>query len=278
MAGRLILCGTPLGNLGDAPPRLAEALSKADCIYAEDTRRSGRLLEALGVRPRRLRSYFAGNESARTAELAGRLGAGETVALLSDAGTPGVSDPGLSAVRAARQQGSQVTVIPGPSAVTAALAVSGMPTNRFAFEGFLPRSGERRARRIRAVASSAETVVLFSSPHRLVDDLSNLAEAGLGDRSLSVARELTKLHEETWLGTVSEALGEWTARSPRGEFTLVLAGRGRIRESLPIGEATEAVERLTAHGLPTSAAVREVSRLTGVPRRDLYESAHGGKA
>lgn len=278
MAGRLILCGTPLGNLGDAPPRLAEALSKADCIYAEDTRRSGRLLEALGVRPRRLRSYFAGNESARTAELAGRLAAGETVALLSDAGTPGVSDPGLSAVRAASQQGSQVTVIPGPSAVTAALAVSGLPANRFSFEGFLPRSGERRARRIRAVASSAETVVLFSSPHRLVDDLSDLAGAGLGDRSLSVARELTKLHEETWLGTVSEALGEWTARPPRGEFTLVLAGAGRMRESLPIGEATEAVERLVAQGLPTSAAVREVSRLTGVPRRDLYESAHGGKA
>ncbi|MDE0132250.1 MAG: 16S rRNA (cytidine(1402)-2'-O)-methyltransferase [bacterium] len=277
MAGRLILCGTPLGNLGDAPPRLAEALSKADCIYAEDTRRSGRLLDALGVRPRRLRSYYAGNESSRTPELAGRLAAGETVALVTDAGTPGISDPGLSAVRAARHQGSQVTVIPGPSAVTAALAVSGLPANRFSFEGFLPRSGEKRARRIRAVASAAETVVLFSSPHRLVEDLSDLARAGLGDRSVSVARELSKLHEEIWLGSVSEALGEWTARPPRGEFTLVLAGGGQMTESLPLSEATEAVERLVAQGLSTSAAVREVSRLTGVPRRDLYESAHGGK-
>ncbi|MYD41992.1 MAG: 16S rRNA (cytidine(1402)-2'-O)-methyltransferase [Acidimicrobiia bacterium] len=277
VAGLLILCGTPLGNLGDAPPRLAEALSKADCIYAEDTRRSGRLLDALGVRPRRLRSYFAGNESARTAELAGRLAAGDTVALLTDAGTPGISDPGLSAVRAALRQGTQVTVIPGPSAVTAALAVSGLPANRFSFEGFLPRSGERRARRIRAVASSTETVVLFSSPHRLVDDLSDLAGAGLGDRSVSVARELSKLHEEIWRGSVSEALAGWTARPPRGEFTLVLAGCGQVTESLPMSEATEAVGRLVAEGLSTSAAVREVSRLTGVPRRDLYESAHGNR-
>lgn len=277
MAGLLILCGTPLGNLGDAPPRLAEALSEADCVYAEDTRRSGRLLDALGVRPRRLRSYFAGNESSRTAEVAGRLAAGETVALVSDAGMPGIADPGLSAVRAARHQGSRVTVIPGPSAVTAALAVSGLPASRFSFEGFLPRSGERRARRIRSVASSAETVVLFSSPHRLVDDLSDLLQAGLGDRSVSVVRELSKLHEEIWLGTVAVALGEWTVRPPRGEFTLVLAGRGQMTDPLPLNEATEAVERLVAEGLSTSSAVREVSRLTGVPRRDLYESVHGGK-
>lgn len=277
VAGLLILCGTPLGNLGDAPPRLKEALSKADCIYAEDTRRSGRLLDALGVRPARLRSYFVGNESSRTAELAGRLAAGETVALVSDAGVPGISDPGLSAVRAARVQGAQVTVIPGPSAVTAALAVSGLPANRFSFEGFLPRSGERRARRIREVASSAETVVLFSSPHRLVEDLADLARAGLGDRAVSVARELSKLHEEVWTGTVSEAIEEWTARPPRGEFTLVVAGRRGTTESLPMSEATEAVERLVAGGLSASMAVREVSRLTGVSRRRLYESAHGGK-
>jgi len=277
VAGLLILCGTPLGNLGDAPPRLAEALSEADCIYAEDTRRSGRLLDALGVRPRRLRSFFAGNESSRTVEVAGRLAAGETVALVTDAGMPGISDPGLSAVRAARDQGSRVTVIPGPSAVTAALAVSGLPASRFSFEGFLPRSGQRRARRIRAAASSAETVVLFSAPHRLVDDLSDLVQAGLGERFLSVARELSKLHEEIWQGTVSEALGEWTVRPPRGEFTLVLAGGEQMTGSLPLNEATEAVERLVVEGLSTSSAVREISRLTGVPRRDLYESVHGGK-
>ena len=180
MAGVLILCSTPLGNLGDAPPRLAEALSGADCVYAEDTRRSARLLAALGVEPRRLRSFFVGNEASRTGELAGRLAAGETVALVTDAGVSGISDPGLSAVRAAHAQGAQVTIIPGPSAVTAALAVSGLPANRFSFEGFLPRSGEKRSRRVQAVASSAETVVLFSSPHRLLDDLSDLVERGPG--------------------------------------------------------------------------------------------------
>ena len=278
MAGVLILCSTPLGNLGDAPPRLAEALSGADCVYAEDTRRSARLLDALGVGPRRLRSFFVGNEASRTGELAGRLAAGETVALLTDAGVPGISDPGLSAVRAAHAQGAQVTIIPGPSAVTAALAVSGLPANRFSFEGFLPRSGEKRARRVQAVASSAETVVLFSSPHRLLDDLSDLVDAGLADRPVSVARELSKLHEEVWRGTVSGARDEWATRPPRGEFTLVIApGRERGKNPLPeqMKGATEAVERLVAEGLSTSAAVREVSRLTGISRRDLYQSAHG---
>ncbi len=277
MAGVLILCSTPLGNLGDAPPRLAEALSGADCVYAEDTRRSARLLDVLGVEPRGLRSFFTGNEASRTGEVAGRLAAGETVALMTDAGVPGISDPGLSAVRAAHAQGAQVTIIPGPSAVTTALAVSGLPANRFSFEGFLPRSGEKRSRRIRAVAASTETVVLFSSPHRLLDDLSDLADAGLADRPLSVARELSKLHEEVWRGTVSGARSEWATRPPRGEFTLVIASGGERREDPPpeqMKEATEAVERLVAEGLSTSAAVREVSRLTGISRRDLYQRAH----
>ncbi len=277
MAGVLILCSTPLGNLGDAPPRLAEALSGADCVYAEDTRRSARLLDVLGVEPRGLRSFFTGNEASRTGEVAGRLAAGETVALMTDAGVPGISDPGLSAVRAAHAQGAQVTIIPGPSAVTTALAVSGLPANRFSFEGFLPRSGEKRSRRIRAVAASTETVVLFSSPHRLLDDLSDLADAGLADRPLSVARELSKLHEEVWRGTVSGARREWATRPPRGEFTLVIASGGERREDPPpeqMKEATEAVERLVAEGLSTSAAVREVSRLTGISRRDLYQRAH----
>ena len=278
MAGVLILCGTPLGNLGDAPPRLAEALSIADCVYAEDTRRSGRLLDALGVESRRLRSFFAGNEASRTGELAERLAAGETVALMTDAGVPGISDPGLSAVRAAQAQGAQVTIVPGPSAVIAALAVSGLPASRFSFEGFLPRSGEKRSRRIRAVAESAETVVLFSSPHRLLDDLSNLADAGLADRPLSAARELTKLHEEVWTGTVSEARQEWTTRPPKGEFTLVIAPGDQSDpspQSKQMKRATEAVERLVQEGLSTSTAVREVSRLTDLPRRDLYQSVHG---
>ena len=278
MAGLLILCGTPIGNLADAPPRLAEAISAADCVYAEDTRRSGRLFKALGVTPRRLRSFFAGNEDSRTAELAGRLASGETVALVTDAGTPSISDPGLPAVRAAVAEGAAVTIVPGPSAVTAAVAVSGLAAGRFAFEGFLPRSGEKRARRVEVLSRSVETVVLFSSPHRLLDDLDDLAAAGMGERPITVVRELTKLHEEIWRGTISQACREWDARSPQGEFTLVVGGadpRAEDRISVRMARATEAVERLVTAGLPTSAAVREVSRLLDVPRRDLYRLAHG---
>ncbi len=277
MAGVLILCGTPIGNLGDAPPRLAEALSRADCVYAEDTRRSGKLLSALKVTPRRLRSYFAGNETWRTGELAGRLAAGETVALVTDAGTPGISDPGLTAVRAARAAGAQITIVPGPSAVTAALAVSGLPASRFSFEGFLPRSGPKRLRRIRAMASSIQTVVLFSSPHHLLDDLSALAEAGMAARPLSVIRELTKMHEEIWTGTVSDAREEWSGRARQGEFTLVIGAVDR-EEQLPLSNrmerAEEGVRRLRAEGISTSVAVREVARLLEVSRRDLYRSVH----
>lgn len=278
MAGVLILCATPIGNLADAPPRLAEALSGADCIYAEDTRRTVRLCNALGVTPRSLRSFFAGNEYTRAADLAGRLAAGETVALVTDAGTPGISDPGLLAVRAATDQGARVTIVPGPSAVTSALAVSGLPANRFSFEGFLPRSGEKRARRIGAVASSAQTVVLFSAPHRVLDDLCDLADAGLGDRPITVVRELTKLHEEIWSGTVSRACREWGGRSPQGEFTLVVGGEEILekgRDPQRMAEAVEAVHRLVAAGLSTSVSVREVSRLLEVPRRELYRLAHG---
>ena len=278
MAGVLILCGTPLGNLGDAPPRLAEVLATADCVYAEDTRRSIRLLNALGVGPRGLRSFFVGNEASRTRELAERLAAGETVALMTDAGTPGIADPGMSAVRAAHAQGARVTIVPGPSAVTAALAVSGLPAHRFSFEGFLPRSGDKRSRRIRAVAKSAETVVLFSSPHRLLEDLSALAVSGLAERPLSVVREVTKLHEEVWRGTVCGAQEEWSARPPLGEFTLVIGGDEKgdqIPSSEKMGKGADAVKRLVEQGIPTSAAVREVSRLIDVPRRDLYQSVHG---
>lgn len=277
VAGRLILCGTPIGNLADAPPRLAEALSGADCVFAEDTRRSGRLFRALGVTPRRLRSFFAGNEDSRTTELARRLAAGETVALVTDAGTPGISDPGLLAVRAAAAEGAEVTIVPGPSAVTASVAVSGLAAGRFCFEGFLPRSGEKRERRIAALGRCAETVVLFASPHRLLEDLDDLADAGMGDRPIAVVRELTKLHEEVWTGTVAGACREWRARSPQGEFTLVVGGRDPAAEdqsSDRMARATDAVGRLVSAGLPASTAVREVSGLLDVPRRDLYRLAH----
>ncbi|MCJ7724857.1 MAG: rRNA small subunit methyltransferase 1, partial [Acidimicrobiia bacterium] len=174
MPGSLILCAGPIGNLGDAPPRLAEALGSADIVYAEDTRRARVLLQHLGV-DCPTRSYFVGNEADRSIEMAGRLSAGETVALITDAGTPGIADPGLTAVRAAIEAGATVTGVPGPSAVTLALAVSGLPADRFVFEGFLPRKGRRRAERIRSLRTEERTVVLFCAANRLAADLTHLA-------------------------------------------------------------------------------------------------------
>ena len=269
MPGRLILCAGPIGNLGDAPARLAEELAGADMVYAEDTRRSGVLLRHLGVR-RPLRSYFAGNEEQRAMEMRERLDAGETVALVTDAGTPSISDPGLSAVRAALDAGADVSVIPGPSAVTAALAVSGLPADRFVFEGFLPRSGGRRRDRLGELAAEHRTIVLFCAPGRLGGDLADLsASLGTG-RRCAVCRELTKLHEEVWRGTLGEAASHW-ADGGRGEVTVVV--EGGTPAVADVDTAAADVERLIADGVPLSDAVRSVAENTGVRRRTLYERA-----
>lgn len=271
MAGTLILCAGPIGNLGDAPPRLAEALSAADVVYAEDTRRARVLLGHLGV-DAPCRSYFAGNEQQRSSEIAARLEAGETVAVLTDAGTPGISDPGLTAVRAAVAAGAVVTGVPGASAVTLALAVSGMPADRFAFEGFLPRSGRDRTDRLAAIATETRTTVLFCSPRRLAADLADLAAAG-PDRPCVVCRELTKVHEEVWRGTLSAAVQHWTDVAARGEVTVVLGGAHPAAPDLD-GAEQEALARIERGERP-SAAVRAVASEQGVPRRELYERVVG---
>lgn len=270
MAGTLILCGTPIGNLGDSPPRLAESLSQAHLVYAEDTRRARTLLNALGVTAP-LRSYFAGNERARARELRDHLERGETVALVTDAGMPAVSDPGVSAVAAARAAGATVTVVPGPSAVTTAVALSGFSGDRFVFEGFLPRSGGDRERRLAEIAVEPRTVVLFSSPHRLLQDLEDLQGACGTKRRVFVGRELTKYHEETWWGTMGKAVDEWSERTPQGEFTLVVGG-AEERE-VPLHAAVEEVRRLVDQGMPASEAVRQVAQATGVRRRALYQAS-----
>lgn len=275
MRGRLILCATPIGNLGDAPPRLGEAIAGADLVFAEDTRRSGVLLEALGVKSR-LRSFFVGNERSRIGEIEEALAAGGTVVLLTDAGTPAVSDPGASAVAAARRVGAEVSVVPGPSAVTSALAVAGMGGDRFRFEGFLPRKGRLRRERLALIAGADVPVVVFSSPHRLAADLADLAAAVGSSREVCVARELTKLHEEVWWGSLEEALRRWTETPPRGEFTLVVGPAEQSDGPSPL-EAAEAVRTLVEAGARTAEAVRTVARLTGVSRRELYEAVHGGE-
>ncbi|MBN2113325.1 MAG: 16S rRNA (cytidine(1402)-2'-O)-methyltransferase [Acidimicrobiia bacterium] len=264
-----MLCAGPIGNLADAPPRLAEALLSAAVVYAEDTRRARILLDHLGV-TRPLRSYFAGNEAERAGEVARRLEAGETVALLTDAGMPTISDPGLSAVRAALAAGAEVTGVPGASAVTLAVALSGLPADRFAFEGFLPRRGEKRRERLRALAAEERTMVLFCAPGRLAADLAELS-ALLGEaRNCVVCRELTKMHEEVWRGSLGEAQRHWAESPARGEVTLVVAG---APETVPdLERAAARVEEMVAAGTAVSTACRMVAEETGVRRRALYEA------
>jgi 16S rRNA (cytidine1402-2'-O)-methyltransferase len=269
MPGTLILCAGPIGNLGDAPPRLGEALRSAVVVYAEDTRRARILLGHLGV-SRPLRSYFAGNEAERAVELGQRLQAGETVALLTDAGVPTISDPGLSAVRAALLAGAVVTGVPGPSAVTLAAAVSGLPADRFAFEGFLPRRGGALRERLAFLAAEPRTMIFFCAPGRLASDLGALAGAFGGGRECAVCRELTKLHEEVWRGTLSEAARHWAENAARGEVTLVVAG---APEAAPDLEGAMArVEEMVAGGAAVSAACRAVAEEQGIRRRALYEA------
>ncbi len=267
--GRLILCGTPIGNLADAPPRLAEVLAAADVVFAEDTRRARVLLDRLGVSAD-LESFFAGNEARQSERLESLLGDGATVALVTDAGMPSVSDPGTRAVAAAREVGAEVSVVPGPSAALAALAVSGLPGDRVAFEGFLPRKGAEREERLAALALEERTMVVFVATSRVAADLGALAGALGDDRAAVVARELTKLHEEVWHGTLGDAVQEWTERAPRGEFTVVIAGRPAAE--LPVGDAVTEVLALLESGEPMSEVVREVAERAGVRRRALYEA------
>lgn len=275
MAGTLIVCATPIGNLDDASPRLADALRSADTVFAEDTRRSQVLMSRLGV-DRPLRSYFAGNEAQRARELEQRLADGEVVALVTDAGTPGVSDPGYSAVRAAEAAGADIALIPGPSAVTAALSVSGLPSDRFVFEGFLPRSGKERRKRLEELRTEERTIVVFAAPSRLLADLESLAGVLGSDRSVVVARELTKLHEEVWRGTLAAAFKRWTDVEPRGEFVLVVEGGRRTVPS--IAALVEVVAEAHEAGEPLSAAVRRVAEDAEVSRRALYEAVLKSRA
>ena len=270
--GRLIICATPIGNLGDVSPRLAEVLADVDVIYAEDTRRTRVLLEHLGV-ANTTRSLFVGNEAGRTSELLRTLADGKSVALVTDAGMPGISDPGAEVVKRARQHGHLVTSVPGPSAVTTALALSGFSGDRFVFEGFLPRKGAERTTRLGRIAADDRATVLFVSPHRFASDLRDLAEHTGPTRRIAVARELTKLHEEIWVGSVADALAEWGERPPRGEFTIVISPG--TSKPISIEDARVEAAALVASGMTSSEAARQVARDSGLKRRDIYQALLG---
>ncbi|WP_432070624.1 16S rRNA (cytidine(1402)-2'-O)-methyltransferase [Streptomyces sp. AA1529] len=278
MTGTLVLAGTPIGDPSDAPPRLAAELTAADIVAAEDTRRLRRLTQALGVAPGgRIVSYFEGNEAARTPELAEALAGGARVVLVTDAGMPSVSDPGYRLVAAAVQHGVRVTAVPGPSAVLTALAVSGLPVDRFCFEGFLPRKpGERRGR-LREAAEERRTLVYFEAPHRLGATLTAMAEVFGAEREAAVCRELTKTYEQVRRGPLAE-LAAWAAEGVRGEITVVV--RGAEPPAAGAADAAELARRVAereAAGQQRKEAIAEVARGAGVPKREVFDAVVAAK-
>jgi len=273
--GALVLVATPIGNLGDLSPRAVEALRTADVIAAEDTRRTRGLMTHAGVAGgARLVSVHEHNERTRAAELVERIRTGDRVVFVTDAGTPGISDPGERLVRVCVEAGLAVEVVPGPSAVLAALVVSGLPTARFVMEGFLPRSGRERAERLALVGAEPRTTVLFEAPNRVGTTIADLAAACGGDRRVVIARELTKRFEEVWRGTLAEAVARVAEAEPRGEHVLVLAG---APPAAPPDDDTvrAAVAALVADGASTRDAAAEVAATLGVPKRRAYDIATG---
>lgn len=272
----LLVAATPIGNADDASARLRAALATADVIAAEDTRRIRRLLAALDVEPAgRIVSYFDQNEAQRVAPLLDELRAGRTVLVVSDAGTPLVSDPGYRLVAAAAAEGLPVQALPGPSAVTAALVVSGLPADRWCFEGFLPRKAGERQRVLAALAAERRTLVFFEAPHRLAATLTDMARAFEDDRRAVVCRELTKTYEEVRRGSLAE-LAEWASCSEmRGEITLVVAGTAQVPTVADDDElAAQVLERIES-GMTRRDAVTAVAEAYDVPRRRVYDLAHG---
>jgi 16S rRNA (cytidine1402-2'-O)-methyltransferase len=269
--GALVLVATPIGNLGDLSPRATRELEAADVVACEDTRRTGRLLQLSGIRARALLTVNDHTEAAAVREVLRRLEAGERVVVVSDAGTPGISDPGERLVRAAAREGYEVVVVPGPSAAIAALVASGLPTGRFVFEGFLPRKGASRTDRLRSLAAEPRTIVLYEAPHRIAKTLEDLAGAFGADRRVAVGRELTKLHEEVWRGTLGEGI-VWARDHPPGEMVVVVDG---APEAAPADddEIRTALRVELGSGASARDAAAHVAAELGVARRRAYELA-----
>lgn len=273
--GKLILAATPIGSSRDASESLRTLLAEADIVAAEDTRRAVTLLRRLDITASgRIVSYFEGNEAERTPELVAAAQSGRDVALITDAGMPSVSDPGYRVVTAFLEAGLTVTALPGPSAVLTALAVSGLPVDRFCFEGFLPRKQGERRRRLDSLATEERTMVFFEAPHRLAEFLADAVAALGAERRVAVCRELTKPHEEVFRGPLSGAV-DWAAEGVRGEVTIVVDGA--TLEDISADDALALVRARIADGMKLSAAVSEVAAQTGMRRKELYAAAVADK-
>ncbi len=271
-AGTLYIVGTPIGNLEDMTVRAVRILQTVDLIAAEDTRHTGKLLHHFQIKTPQI-SYHEHNLTTRTSELLSKLQQGRSIALVSDAGMPGISDPGYELVKACADEEITVVPIPGASAVITALSASGLPSDRFIFEGFLPAKSQARRTHLESLRSESRTIVFYESPHRLRATLQDLADILGGDRLITLARELTKLHEEFWRGTIDEAIELYLKREPQGEYTIVVAGAESVQIVLSETALKSELQSLLDQGLSRSDASRQLAQQTSLPRRQIYQLA-----
>ena len=273
MAGMLYLVPTPIGNLGDISTRCRETLEQADFIAAEDTRVSLKLLNHLGIK-KSLVSYYEHNKAFKGEKIVERILAGETCALVSDAGSPAISDPGEDLVKLCHAAGITVCAIPGPCAVITALSISGQATGRFCFEGFLSTAKKSRREHLESLAKEQRTMIFYEAPHKLLNTLEDMAEVFGADRSISLCRELTKLHEEVILTTLGGAIEKYRENAPKGEFVLVLAGAPEeVGEAASIDDAAARVQQLMEEGLSRKDAVKQAAKELNLPKNAVYEAA-----
>ncbi|MBN3882894.1 MULTISPECIES: 16S rRNA (cytidine(1402)-2'-O)-methyltransferase [unclassified Nostoc] len=270
--GTLYVVGTPIGNLEDITFRAVRILQTVDIIAAEDTRHTGKLLQHFQVKTPQV-SYHEHNRTSRIPELLEHLVNDKAIALVSDAGMPGISDPGYELVKACIEAGIPVVPIPGASAAITALSAAGLPTDRFVFEGFLPAKTQQRQEHLESLQTESRTLIFYESPHRLRDTLQDLAEVWGSDRQIVLGRELTKLYEEFWRGTIAEAIAHYSQREPQGEYTLVVAGIPASQPQLTEEELKAELKQLITQGISRSQASRQLAKFTSLPRRQLYQLA-----
>ncbi|MEH2168101.1 MAG: 16S rRNA (cytidine(1402)-2'-O)-methyltransferase [Nostoc sp.] len=270
--GTLYIVGTPIGNLEDITFRAVRILQTVDIIAAEDTRHTGKLLQHFQVKTPQV-SYHEHNRTSRIPELLEHLVNNKAIALVSDAGMPGISDPGYELVKACIEAGIPVVPIPGASAAITALSAAGLPTDRFVFEGFLPAKTQHRQEHLESLQTESRTLIFYESPHRLRDTLQDLAEVWGSDRQIVLGRELTKLYEEFWRGTIAAAIAYYTQREPQGEYTLVVAGIPASQPQLTEEELKAELKQLISQGISRSQASRQLAKFTSLPRRQLYQLA-----